>query len=1042
MVNPTSLQTECCNEETLQEYWNGRISDDRIAGIEAHLAECSRCGKLLAEIESHAQAGDLVKSLRIMAESNDIAESNNTERPSSEKQIGPYRLLEPLGQGGMATVFIAEHTKLRKPVALKLVRFPKHQIDARARFEREILAIGKLHHPSIVSATDAGQDGDLQYLVMELVRGLDLSRLVRRLPALSVPDVCEIGRQTAMALAYAHAQGFVHRDIKPSNIILDEHGSIKVLDFGLVMFDQWDSAISELTTVGQFLGTLDYIAPEQAERSGGVDHRADLYGLGATLFRLLCGRGPLSVSPNMTPFAKLRLLANHVPPKLQEFRPDAPASLCDLVNRLLQTNPTDRPESAEHVAAELAPMCGNANLSGLIQTAMNTEEQASFEPPDSRIAPWSMPSDSRTPSSDPVRKANPDSSNRSTGGGNRFANWSKWILSALAGFVLYGVIIRWETKEGQLVVESDLSEGDIKLRRIDDGSEQNLKIETGNTVTKLRAGEYQLELASSSDNISIENGSFVIASGQTVIARVRLEPSTPIASDSSQGSQEEDSIEPLYDGLPLSELLKLVRREKSHEKWKVGVIGATALLKDQADQELFEELYGTLREREEFELMAQWRDPRIDTAIVDEVKVTPITERAALLRKLTFRFDLKFLPKTIEWVSQQHDENATDAQELFLAMLNIRLTEKSNGLRELSIPPNALSVFSRFAAMESLKPSLAHLYDDLAVECRDTYETKSTSYLGDYDKRAAVRLLTGNRGSFGSRVWAIHRCIQSRNPELLDLAGKKISSLLAEVPDEIGSKYAYSIRIPISDTGGPFRDLPAYQLAKLASSVPPGWKSEPSFFRTVVTLWPLARDAWEFYASNEPSAGQIKNKIDRRWAPSDPLGLRSDSMMDMENIDVSESYAQDRVLVFLLTIMSAHADRTVSERDLPDFVKWCDFASRFGSDDITTAKLSEEQVDAIKQELNVKSLPDTLNLKYFISLSHPQGLSFTTSSAASARMRDWVRKKIEPFDINKDGRLDPVELRNYDSNLQMSDVDINRDGLADVDELVRIRMPR
>ncbi len=124
----------------------------------------------------------------------------------------------------------------------EMVRFPKEQSDARSRFEREMLAIGKLNHPSIVSATDAGQEGDLQYLVMELVRGMDLSQIARRIPNMAISDVCEIGRQIAMALSHAHSQGFVHRDIKPSNVMLDEHGC----DYRCSILD-WCCSINGIT---------------------------------------------------------------------------------------------------------------------------------------------------------------------------------------------------------------------------------------------------------------------------------------------------------------------------------------------------------------------------------------------------------------------------------------------------------------------------------------------------------------------------------------------------------------------------------------------------------------------------------------------------------------------------------------------------------------------------------------------------------------------------------------------------------------------------
>ena len=245
--------------------------------------------------------------------------------------------------------------------------------DARVRFEREILAAGRLQHPAIVSATDAGQFGDMDYLVMEYVRGMDLGRLSKSIPTLSIEETCEIGRQIALGLSYAHAQGLVHRDIKPSNVILDDAGAVKILDFGLVLFDRWDGVSSELTTVGQFLGTLDYMAPEQAERCGAVDYRADLYALGATMFKLLCGRAPLAAAPNQSLIDKLRLLASHRPPSLITLRPDAPKELVKLVDSLLATSPQERPASAAHVAEDLLPWAKSGCLIELIAKARSVE---------------------------------------------------------------------------------------------------------------------------------------------------------------------------------------------------------------------------------------------------------------------------------------------------------------------------------------------------------------------------------------------------------------------------------------------------------------------------------------------------------------------------------------------------------------------------------------------------------------------------------------------------------------------------------------------
>jgi serine/threonine protein kinase len=1059
VTNQISTTTECCNEETLREYWNGRISDERMERIEAHLADCASCNDLLSKIESHAQAGDLVESLRVMASM--PANSNHAESIESmiespnqsprrygtmglslpPQQIGPYRLLEPLGQGGMATVFVAEHTKLQKPVALKLVRFPKEQSDARSRFEREMLAIGKLNHPAIVSATDAGQEGDLQYLVMELVRGMDLSQIIRRIPNIAIADVCEIGRQIALALAHAHAQGFVHRDIKPSNVMLDEHGAIKVLDFGLVLFDQWDNAISELTTVGQFLGTLDYIAPEQAERSGGVDHRADLYALGATLFRLLCGHGPLSTSSSATPLEKLRLLSNHTPLKLHEMRPDAPASLCQLVDQLLQTDPSQRPVDATQVAAELAAFGSEADLSSLIQKAMATEESV---PSDS---PQSIPISSRAQKSQPANNQKQSVAPKTLSGGrNRFVTWGAWVLAACAGFALYGIIIRWDTKDGQLVIESELSDGEIKIKRVDDGSEQKLKIETGNTVTKLRAGEYQLELASGSDSVSIDNGSFVVATGKTVIARIRLETKPGIAKSEPTDGHAIDSEEPLYDGMPLSELLKLVRRENSYEKWKIGVIGATTILKDKADQALFDELYGILRARREFELLAQWQDPRIDQAIAEELGKTPIGKRASLLQVAVSQFDLKKFPKTLSWIDLQHRESAADAKDLFLALMGLSLYESQDGSKSVSDHRRGVISFQAWTTLEAMHPELAYSYDDLAVECGVSNDVR---VIDDYVDRAAQRLLSENRGAFGSRVWAIQQCLKSGKPDLTELAERSYARMFSELPNTFGLEHKYRNQQPTGNHFGPQAPglkSPAIHFASLAKQFQDKSKFEPQLHEAVITLVPSAQRAWEIYQTHNQGIriGIIMGQI---WQSSVKPLLNPKSKPKLGNRSEAEFFEDSKALVFISLIRDSYGNHSQSELAPADFGKWCELVLRYGKEgSILTAELDQESMDDLKNVLNTDGLPHIVTfptyqnfLRAFEKRNSPQSSVPSSASTADARMREWVAKKIKSYDKNADGALDVDELKTYDANADMAVIDTNGDLRADIDELLRAR---
>ncbi len=608
-MDQAMIQTDCFSEETLQFYWDGRLSDSTSKQVELHLLECSVCSSILQEIEIRPSEDSLVAPLRGISQSSSAPsepgpkkEKSRTIGPSpflilpQGTRIGPYQLLDTLGVGGMGTVFLAEHTVLRRNVALKLIHLHHHTAASQARFEREIHAAGRLRHPSIIGATDAGRHrderyGDILYLVMEHVQGLDLARISKSKVPIPIADVAEIGRQIALALSYAHGEGVVHRDIKPSNVMLDEAGNVKVLDFGLAMMDRWDGPASELTTIGQFLGTLDYMAPEQAERCGAVDYRADLYSLGATLFKLLCGRAPLAITPNLSPIEKLRLLADHRPPKLKALRTDAPESLCNTVDALLATEPKQRPASAAHVAELLQPHSEGANLSSLLQSAQSAAPSY-FEEELSAFSILRMPETS------------------SKGGGKR------WVGIAIAAAALplaiwFGWSLILDSKNGQLVIESELPETAISIKKESGEVEQKLSIEPGNTVTKLKSGVYTLELAAPSSSVEIENGTFSIRDGETIIARVRqgastkAEPPTETVLESSVRPLAEahapipppasTSIarsspaptptqrlppgdEPMYQGRTKSELLSTLERETSLELWSIAAKSLSVLV--------------------------------------------------------------------------------------------------------------------------------------------------------------------------------------------------------------------------------------------------------------------------------------------------------------------------------------------------------------------------------------------------------------------------------------------------------------------------------
>jgi serine/threonine-protein kinase len=272
--------------------------------------------------------------------------------------LGSYRLLRPLGRGGMGAVFLAQHEMMRRQCAIKVL--PHSQIKEGSsvlkRFYVEAQAVAALDHQNIVRAYDVAmesKDGkDIHYLVMEFVEGHDLQTLVQERGVLEYVKAAEYLRQTANGLAHAHEAGLVHRDIKPANLLVDKKGVVKILDLGLARFFD-DSEQASLTAAFNetVLGTADYLSPEQALNSHTVDHRTDIYSLGCTAYFMLVGTPPF---PEGT--VAQRLVAHQVklPKPIKETRSDAPKDLVAIIDKMMAKRPEDRFHTAEELAAVLA----------------------------------------------------------------------------------------------------------------------------------------------------------------------------------------------------------------------------------------------------------------------------------------------------------------------------------------------------------------------------------------------------------------------------------------------------------------------------------------------------------------------------------------------------------------------------------------------------------------------------------------------------------------------------------------------------------------
>lgn len=272
-------------------------------------------------------------------------------RPVDPLVLGDYVLLEQIGQGGMGTVYRAVHRRMKRTVAVKVLRRDTaHADDMAKRFVREVEVAAKLSHPNIVAAFDAGEQHGLSYLVCEFIDGQNLSDIVRESGPLSLRDSAAIIRQTATAVSYAHQQGVIHRDIKPSNILVTEDGHAKLLDVGLarVQTDNREPG-SELTTTGLIMGTVDFMAPEQAQNTRLADERSDIYSIGCTLYYLLTGAAPYGVGTNVE-----RLLAHREQPipNLCRLHSSVPRQLQTILERCMAKDPEERfPTAADAVAA-------------------------------------------------------------------------------------------------------------------------------------------------------------------------------------------------------------------------------------------------------------------------------------------------------------------------------------------------------------------------------------------------------------------------------------------------------------------------------------------------------------------------------------------------------------------------------------------------------------------------------------------------------------------------------------------------------------------
>ena len=362
----------------LAEFAAGKMVDAQAEAVARHLDACSACSKIVNALPPDSLTGRLQDAQRVHRPDPTLSWDGSApsglgallppgdtglplDVPAQLAEHPKFRVLRQLGRGGMGVVYLAEHRIMERKVAIKVINKAfLDNAEALQRFHAEVRSAAKLGHPNIVQAFDAEQAGDLHFLVMEFVEGKNLAELLeKRQKPLPILHACNYVLQAARGLQHAFERNMVHRDIKPHNLMVTSKGQIKILDFGLARMVRERTAQSGgLTSADSFMGTPEYVAPEQAADARQADTRADLYSLGCTLYYLLAGRPPFREE---TAMKVVMAHVNDEPKPLPELRPDVPAELWAIVQTLLAKDPAQRFQTPHELVQTLTPYARNGS---------------------------------------------------------------------------------------------------------------------------------------------------------------------------------------------------------------------------------------------------------------------------------------------------------------------------------------------------------------------------------------------------------------------------------------------------------------------------------------------------------------------------------------------------------------------------------------------------------------------------------------------------------------------------------------------------------
>lgn len=512
---------DCPDSADLEKFVHCSVSEPVSDSISSHLEVCPTCEETVVQMErdcdtvaqhirravaapTFAHEPECRQLMTALIEQSSAPGINPGQETAVQvpalQNLRDYRIIAKLGEGGMGAVYKAVHQRLKKTVALKVL--PSGRMGDKQtveRFEREMSVLGQLNHPNIVQALDAGEHDGQHYLVMEYVEGKELAEIIKRCSPLSIADACCLISQAAIGLQYAHEHGFVHRDIKPSNLMLTAPGShagdvqpvVKILDLGLARaLEQPTSQAAagpDLTIAGQVMGTLDYMAPEQGGDSHHVDIRADIYSLGATLYKLLTGDSPFVEHSHKPTLQRLMAIAQNDPPPIRSKRSDVPEKLAAIIHRMLAKKPENRFSTPQEVAEALEPFCAGANLAALLPAHGTTRDV-------SVTRTYDIPATPAVGSGRRVRKS-----------------WIA-IASGCAAIAMLAAVLVISNRSGTVEVSSPdgMLPDDVKVVVMKGGEEIELLQADNQWTARIVKGEYQAQLRGGTDKFEIKNSQLIV----------------------------------------------------------------------------------------------------------------------------------------------------------------------------------------------------------------------------------------------------------------------------------------------------------------------------------------------------------------------------------------------------------------------------------------------------------------------------------------------------------------------------------------------------